>query len=112
SLQCQLRSARRRRLYQVVPAPCQFAPRADLDHWDSRQSVGRAATGRKHVNGHTSRELEHATDAIAESSTLGYLGSSSARIRCTACSTTSETHCTVVVMARMFRVPTDPSGFR
>jgi hypothetical protein len=33
-------------------------------------------------------------------------------IRATACSTTPATHCTVVVMARMLRVPTEPSALR
>jgi len=35
-------------------------------------------------------------------------GSNSSRIRRTACSTTPETHCTVVVIASKWRVPTDP----
>jgi hypothetical protein len=39
-------------------------------------------------------------------------GSSSSLMRLTAKSTTPETHCTVVVMARMLRVPTEPSALR
>jgi hypothetical protein len=39
-------------------------------------------------------------------------GSSSALMRCTAKSVTPATHCTVVVMARMLRVPTEPSALR
>jgi hypothetical protein len=46
------------------------------------------------------------------SSTFGYSGSNSALMRWTAKSTTPETHCTVVVMARMLRVPTEPSALR
>ena len=46
------------------------------------------------------------------SSTFGNCGSSSALIRETANSTTPATHCTVVVIARMLRVPTVPSAFR
>jgi len=46
------------------------------------------------------------------SSTLGYFGSNSALMRCTANSTTPDTHCTVSVMARMLRVPTVPSALR
>ena len=38
--------------------------------------------------------------------------SSSALMRATACATTPATHCTVVVMARRLRVPTEPSALR
>ena len=33
-------------------------------------------------------------------------------MRATACATTPATHCTVVVTARMLRVPTEPSALR
>ena len=44
--------------------------------------------------------------------TLGNLGSSSLLMRWTAYAVTPATHWTVWVIARMLRVPTEPSGFR
>ena len=46
---------------------------------------------------------------VTTSSTLGYLGSRSRRIREMASFTTPMTHCTVVLIQRMLRVPPGPS---
>src|SRR5690349_24202841 len=52
------------------------------------------------------------TCALPISSTFGYFGSSSARMRFTAYSIVPLTHCTDEEMPRMFFVPTEPSGLR
>jgi hypothetical protein len=50
-------------------------------------------------------QADHVVDVRVARQQLGLM-------RATACSTTPATHCTVVVMARMLRVPTEPSALR
>jgi hypothetical protein len=95
---------------------CSFA--AQADHHDLAAEVRVAADiaqralrdlGSHGIDGHAAAiavlQAHHVVD-------MGYRGSSSDLMRRTAKSSTPATHCTVVVMARMLRVPTVPSALR